>query len=205
VTGAGVAGHPEGGSIFTAQTGAPAGSIGLVQPTPSSSAGARIDAQATLVRSGVSLHGAIDAIHATLELAARRGIAQARIALVPEGLGEIRIHLSQTAQGLLARVSAQSAAAAQTLASGHAELRQSLDSIGVSLLNLQIGSFGHPDARERREHLGPSLTPSGAPARTRPVPGLGGLDTDLAPQTRALLLTGAGHVLAEGALVDVLV
>jgi len=58
----------------------------------------------------------IESIHATVEMAARQGMAQARIALEPEELGSLRIHLSQTADGLLARVSADTPAAAQALA-----------------------------------------------------------------------------------------
>ena len=71
--------------------------------------------------------------------AARSGLAQARIALQPEELGEIRIHLTQTSSGLLARVTADSSAAAEVLAAGHVELRESLSSAGLSLAQLHIG------------------------------------------------------------------
>lgn len=95
----------------------------------------------------------IDSIHATVEMAARQGIARARIELQPEDLGHISIRLSQTAEGLRARVTADTPAGAQALAQGRSELRQSLSSLGVSLLRLDIGSFGQPQAREHGERF----------------------------------------------------
>jgi flagellar hook-length control protein FliK len=95
---------------------------------------------------GVDLERAIEAVHATIELATRQGLAQARIALAPEELGEIRIHLTQSAQGLIARVTAESPAAAQALADGHAELRQSLSSLGLSALHLGSCASEHSGA-----------------------------------------------------------
>jgi flagellar hook-length control protein FliK len=88
---------------------------------------------------GVGLQEAIESLHGTIQLAARQGLSQARISLQPEELGEIRINLTQTAQGLLARVTAQSPAAAQALAAAHAQLRQSLSSLGINLTRLDIG------------------------------------------------------------------
>jgi len=107
--------------------------------TAAAGEGAGAEAGAPLLGSGVGLQQAIEAVNATIELAARGGLAQARIALEPEELGEIRIHLTQTASGLLARVTAESPAAAQALAAGHVELRQSLSSAGLSLTRLHIG------------------------------------------------------------------
>ena len=80
-----------------------------------------------------------------------RGATQARIALQPDELGQISIHLSQTSEGLLARVTADTAAAAQALADGRAELHQSLSSLGVSLLRLDIGSSGQSQTGDREE------------------------------------------------------
>jgi flagellar hook-length control protein FliK len=88
---------------------------------------------------GVGLQEAIESLHGTIQLTARQGLTQARIALQPEELGEIRINLTQTAQGLLARVTAESPAAAQALAAAHAQLRQSLSSLGINLTRLDIG------------------------------------------------------------------
>jgi flagellar hook-length control protein FliK len=88
---------------------------------------------------GVGLQEAIESLHGTIQLTARQGLTQARISLQPEELGEIRINLTQTVQGLLARVTAESPAAAQALAAAHAQLRQSLSSLGVNLTRLDIG------------------------------------------------------------------
>jgi flagellar hook-length control protein FliK len=90
----------------------------------------------------------INAIRATIDIAVRQGATQARIALQPEELGQINIRLSQTSEGLLARVSAQTPAAAQALADGRSELRQSLSSLGLPLLRLDIG--GQSEAQERQ-------------------------------------------------------
>jgi flagellar hook-length control protein FliK len=94
----------------------------------------------------------IDAIGATIEVAARQGVARARIDLQPEELGHISIRLSQTSEGLRARVSADTPAGAQALAQGRSELRQSLSSMGLSLLQLDVGSFSHSQAEDREEH-----------------------------------------------------
>ena len=116
---------------------------------------------------GVPMQEVIDSIHATVAMAARQGIAQARIELVPRELGQISIRLSQTSAGLSARMSASTAAGAQALTQGSSELRQSLSSLGVSLLRLDIGSFAQPQAREQGERFGGGTEGSGAsPATT---------------------------------------
>ena len=79
----------------------------------------------------------------TIELGARGGYSQARIQLAPPELGEIRINMHQTADGLVAKVTAADGTAAETLQQGGAELRRSLESAGVTLLRLDIGSSGH--------------------------------------------------------------
>jgi flagellar hook-length control protein FliK len=101
---------------------------------------------------------AVETVQATVELAARQGLAQARIQLHPAELGEIRIHLTQTSAGLLARVSAESSAAAQALISAHAELRQSLSSLGIDLAQLHVAAhesgaadLGQPGAGSQQQ------------------------------------------------------
>ncbi len=116
--------------------------------------------------SGVPMQEMIDAIHATVAMAARQGIAQARIELQPEELGQISIRLSQTSAGLSARVSADTAAGAQALAQGGSELRQSLSSLGVSLLRLDIGSWGESQTREQGERFSGQANGSNAPTST---------------------------------------
>ena len=104
----------------------------------------------------------IDSIGATIELAARQGIAKARIELQPEELGHIGIRLSQTSEGLRARVTADTPAGAQALSQGRSELRQSLSSLGLSLLQLDIGSSGQPQTGEQDERF--AATADGATA-----------------------------------------
>jgi flagellar hook-length control protein FliK len=103
---------------------------------------------APLPASGVGMQEMIESIHATIELAARQGVSQARIALQPAELGEIRIHLTQTGDGLLARVTAETPAAAEALAGARSELHQSLSTLGTSLLRLDINSFAQPEGRQ---------------------------------------------------------
>jgi flagellar hook-length control protein FliK len=97
----------------------------------------------------VPMQEMIDSIGATIELAARQGIARARIELQPEELGRISIRLSQTSEGLRARVTADTQAGAQALTQGRGELRQTLSSMGLSLLRLDIGSSGQPQTGEQ--------------------------------------------------------
>jgi flagellar hook-length control protein FliK len=111
----------------------------------------------------VDMQKIIDSVRATVELAARQGSAQARIALQPQELGEIRIHLTQTSGGLLARVTANAPGTVQALAEGRSELHQSLSSLGVSLLHLDVGS-DHAQAREQRSTEQPGGSNNGGRA-----------------------------------------
>jgi flagellar hook-length control protein FliK len=122
--------------------------------TPNLEASADVSANANdgaspLPVPGVPMQEMIDSIGATIELAARQGIAKARIELQPEELGHISIRLSQTNEGLRARVTADTPAGAQALSQGRSELRQSLSSLGLSLLQLDIGSSGQPQTGEQ--------------------------------------------------------
>ena len=123
-----------------------------MSPNPEASAGVGASANAgasPLPVPGVPMQEMIDSIGATIELAARQGIAKARIELQPEELGHISIRLSQTSEGLRARVTADTPAGAQALSQGRSELRQSLSSLGLSLLQLDIGSSGQPQTGEQ--------------------------------------------------------
>ena len=141
----------------------------------------------------------IDSIHATIQIAVRQGVTQARIALQPEELGEISIRLSQTSQGLLARVSAQTPAAAQALADGRSELRQSLSSLGLPLLRLDIGSSGQPETRDGQDRAAAETGADGASGASASPDE----DQSLEPVGE---LAGAASptAIAGGALVDVL-
>jgi flagellar hook-length control protein FliK len=141
----------------------------------------------------------IDSIRATIELAVRQGSAQARLALQPEELGGIRVHLSQTSEGLLARLVPETQAGAQALADGRSELHRSLSSLGVTLLRMDLGSHSHHDPRPREERLGGH--PNGSVHRSSSHREQGGpLDQDLALEDAPRL-----HHTANGGLVNVLV
>ncbi len=141
----------------------------------------------------------INAIRATIEIAARQGATQARIQLQPQELGQINIRLSQTSAGLLARVSAETPAAAQALADGRSELRQSLSSLGLPLLRLDISSYGQAGARERQERFaGDARSSSGSSTSTSLADGEA-VESPGEPEA-----TSASAALTGGALVDVL-
>ncbi|MCW2950859.1 MAG: flagellar hook-length control protein, partial [Conexibacter sp.] len=143
----------------------------------------------------VPLGDAVETVRFALHAAARNGIAQARISLHPQELGGIEIHLRQTAAGLVARVVADSAVAAQTLQQSGAELRRDLEGQGLTLLTLDIGASGDErGGAQAQQDLG---------ARTgRPAAGA-------ADRSDATAVAGAPTrprtlELANGALVDVL-
>jgi type III secretion system needle length determinant len=158
----------------------------------------------------VGLSQAIESLHVTIQLAARQGLAQARIALQPEELGEIRIHLTQTAQGLLVRVSAESPAAAQALAAARTELHQSLSSLGLHLMRLDVTRHDHSPAQsdgsahegDNRDGgaLGEASAGADRSARPTAIAEPDQLPADPAAETHA----PATVALSRGALVDIL-
>jgi type III secretion system needle length determinant len=123
------------------------------------------------------MSGMIDSIHAKIELAARQGESQARISLEPAELGEIRIHLTQTSSGLLARLTANTPAAAQALAAGRSELHQALSSLGTTLLRLDIGSSGPSEGHQGRQED----APAGASQRSGSTDGEETIETTTGP------------------------
>jgi flagellar hook-length control protein FliK len=192
------AGDGSGGEGASAVAGA-ASALGFAQ-----GAGASVALDASLAGGPtVDLQGVIDAARATIALAARQGVSQARIALRPEELGEVRIHLSQSADGLLARVTADTPAAAQALAEGRADLHRSLSSLGVSLLRLDIGSSGQSHTQDREGRLPEGAGGSSASGATEALP-----DDEIAQaigQTAAAgEPAGASAGSDSGALVDIL-
>jgi flagellar hook-length control protein FliK len=171
--------------------------------------GGGAEAGAPLLGYGVGLQQAIETVNASIELAARSGLAQARIALEPEELGEIRIHLTQTSSGLLARVTAENPAAAQALAAGHVELRESLSSAGLSLARLQIGhgeqmaaSTGEGTAGGRDGAAGAGTAQSQTRSQAQSsAPGVEEAERPLEPEPEEPAQPG---LTMEGGLVDVL-
>lgn len=109
----------------------------------------------------------IDAIKATIEIAARQGYARARIELQPEQLGHISIRLLQTSAGLRASVSADTQAGAQALTQSRSELRQTLTSMGVSVLHLDISSSGQSPAGGGRDFAGQPDASTSSPTQTQ--------------------------------------
>jgi flagellar hook-length control protein FliK len=153
---------------------------------------------------GVGLQQAIEAVHATIELATRQGLSQARIALSPEELGEIRIHLSQSAQGLIARVTADTPAAAQALAEGHAELRQSLHALGLTALHMDTSAFDHAGAQQRDGRAHEPFTSTSTSNSRQSSDTEDDEDQDAALASAAAASTATLPMPADGALVDVL-
>jgi flagellar hook-length control protein FliK len=181
------------------QPAAPAGvAVSLTALDGAEGSPAPTGAGASTAGYGVDLQHAIEAVHATIELATRQGVTQARIALQPEELGEIRIHLTQSASGLVARVTADSPAAAQALTEGRAELRSSLSALGLTTLHLDTGAF--QSGAEGRGHA--SQQSAGfAPARRTSD---SGDDADLSDLSDPSPDTTSPPPRARGALVDVL-
>jgi flagellar hook-length control protein FliK len=94
------------------------------------------------VRTSVHLQEAVDAVRATFTAANHAGISSARISLTPASLGGIKISLTQTPDGLVARVATDHPETAQTLQQSAGDLRRSLEAGGMTLLRLDIGSSG---------------------------------------------------------------
>ena len=198
-------GKPELASAPATSTPAPAPAATSAQPVafaPASvtqvapaqaSPSAGVDAQ----RFGVGLDRALEAVRATVEITARQGASQARIQLAPESLGGIRIHLHQTASGLVARVVADHAAAAQTLQQGGAELRRSLESSGLALLHLDIGSSDQQATLTGEHGTGDHGAPAPAPASAEPPVAAGAHET-------TVLSEHDGGLVASGPRVDLL-
>ena len=133
----------------------------------------------------------------TVSAASQRGVTRARIALRPEELGGVEVHLRHTAEGLSARLVADAPQAAQVLAQAAGDLRRSFEEQGLNLVRIDIatadddragtgaGAAQHGD-REGRRHAGGA---SGGD--------IAGTDTDTPIVERTIEL-------ANGALVDVL-
>ncbi len=192
------------------------GRSGALAPSPSApaaaagvpQAGAALGAPATaaepagplaegpLLDTGVDMQEVIDSVRASIEIASRQGIATARIALEPEQLGQIRIHLTQTRDGLIARVSADSQEAAKALMAGRSDLAESLRSLGTSLLSLDINAQSQPDARGQG---------AGAPGSQAGAAGTGEGGESQANQAGTTEEGAASSASPRGTLVDVLV
>ena len=142
----------------------------------------------------MGLGDVVDTVQLTVATAARQGFSAARISLSPAELGGVRIELTETSDGLTARVIADHPAAAQVLAQSAGELRSTLSSLGITLAHLDIGTSA--------DHAGAGTGDSAASRRERNARGDDGDDDDLAPGAEAP--TDTTLQLANGVLIDVL-
>ena len=90
--------------------------------------------------SAVPLARAAETVHATITTLTTQGLGQARITLSPDALGGLKVVLTQTDHGLVARIIADHPEAAQALAQGAEALRRSLEAAGTPLARLDIGT-----------------------------------------------------------------
>jgi flagellar hook-length control protein FliK len=105
-----------------------------------SSASATLGTTSAAPGSGVRLAQMVETVRTIIEIGARQGTGQMRIALSPASLGGLQIHLTETPNGLVARIVAEHSAAATTLQQASDDLRRSLESGGLTLLRLDIES-----------------------------------------------------------------
>lgn len=120
-----------------------------------------VHARHGLAARATTLAGAVESVHATIRLAAERGVSHARLALRPAELGSIDVHLRTTRAGLVATVHADSAQALSLLHQAAAELERSLEAQGVTLLRLDIG-HREPEAGAARHEAAERRSAGGA-------------------------------------------
>ncbi len=145
----------------------------------------------------VMLDQAVETVRLAMRASAERGVTHARISLSPAELGGIEIHLRHTADGLVAKVIADSAGAAQILQQSANDLRRELEQQGLNLLQLDIGASGE-QAGEAGAQQGFGDYEGGTARRdAAPADELLTVATDAPPTARSLQLP-------NGALVDVL-
>jgi flagellar hook-length control protein FliK len=144
---------PESPSIAAALAPQSTQATQTAAPTPS----------ALPTRYGVSLHEAVESVRSTIELGSRQGVSQARIELAPPSLGGIRIQLHKTDDGLTARVLTDNSTTADTLSHGGDDLRRALQSVGITLLRLDVETRGDGGAQtqERTQGSTPQHTRGG--------------------------------------------
>ena len=131
------------------------------------------------------MHHAVETVRLTVHAANERGVTRARIALRPEELGGVEVHLRHTAEGLSARVVAEAPEAAHLLQQAAGELRRTLEQQGLNLVRIDVGTAGDEASgtgagatgHERRdgrrpqgEHAGPADTDQPTLDRTIELP-----------------------------------
>ena len=111
-------------------------------PTQPTQTAPTAPATALPTRYGVTLEDAVEQVRATVAMGASQGATTAKIELSPPSLGTITIQLQHSDDGVTAKVLADHAATADTLSQGGDDLRRALQSAGVNLLSLDIGTRG---------------------------------------------------------------
>jgi len=112
---------------------AAANGLGAARPSP-----ARLDPTFPALRS--SLLENLPTLRALMAVAIRAGSAAARISLSPPSLGALRITVTQSAAGLTAHLLAESPQTVRLLQASQAQLRATLEELGLPLLSLEIGA-----------------------------------------------------------------
>jgi flagellar hook-length control protein FliK len=116
----------------------------------------------------------------TVAAGLRQGVTQARIQLAPASLGQIRINLEHTDEGVVAKVVTDHQAAAQTLGQAGDELRRSFHDAGVNLVRLDIeargdsastGSDPNQSQSSGRANNAPTNDSASAPTSAEAAPG----------------------------------
>ncbi len=146
----------------------------------------------------VTLDHAVETVRLAMRASADRGVTHARISLSPAELGGIEIHLRHTADGLVAKVIADTTGAAQLLQQSAGDLRRELEQQGLNLLQLDIGASGEQAGEAGAQRGFGDSDGSAAARRNAPEDELLTVATD-APATAPRSLQ-----LPNGALVDVL-
>jgi flagellar hook-length control protein FliK len=91
------------------------------------------------------LHQTVETVHAVIRMAQSSGVTQARMQLHPRELGSLEVHLRSTPDGLVARVVADAAQAADVLRQAGDELRRALEAQGLNLARLDVTTTGQED------------------------------------------------------------
>ncbi len=154
-----LASPPSAGAEAFSETAAEAVATTATETGPEvSPVGLLVSQQGAASAPGTSMQEMIDAVAATVQLATREGVSQARLELRPAELGHVVIRLVQSGEGLRARVTAETPAAAQQLSQGRGELAHMLGSLKVSLLGLDIGYSGQRAPGEGAGRFGAGRT-----------------------------------------------
>jgi flagellar hook-length control protein FliK len=102
----------------------------------------------------VLLARAAETVRLTISAANQQGVSHARIALRPAELGGIEIMLAHGPAGLSARLTADTAQAAQALQRAADELQRTLADQGLNLVRLEINVASDGGSARAREDRG---------------------------------------------------